>query len=232
MNIYAIADLHLSGMADKPMNVFGPNWDGHFEKIKEDWLKKVKPEDVVLISGDISWGMKPEEGIFDVLSLKDLPGKKVLCRGNHDYWWQGIGKLRDAVKDTDIFLLQNDCIKIGNFVIVGSRGWTCPGSNEFNEAEDKKLYLREAERFRLAFRQANRIKEEGDVLIAMIHYPPFTVHKEDTLFSKLFEENGVSDCVFGHIHGVVFYPLDSEKNGVKYHLTSSDKLGFKLKKIF
>ncbi|MBQ9081787.1 MAG: metallophosphoesterase [Clostridia bacterium] len=231
MNIYAISDLHLSGKADKPMNVFGDNWEGHFEKIKSDWQSKVTDDDVVLVAGDISWGMQLEEGMYDVYALQALKGKKIFIRGNHDYWWNGITKIRDRVPDDTFFFLQNDCVKIDRYIFVGSRGWTCPESNEYSAETDEKIYRREAERFRLAFAQAQKIKQAGDVIIAMIHYPPFTGKKEDTLFSRLFEENGVKHVVFGHIHGAMYYPLESEKNGVKYYLTSCDKLGFRLKKI-
>ena len=231
MNVYAISDLHLSGAADKPMNVFGNNWEGHFEKIKEDWLARVTPDDVVLIAGDISWGMALSEGLYDIRSLQGLPGKKIFIRGNHDYWWSGISKIRQSVPDDTFFFLQNDCVKIGKYIFVGSRGWICPDSNEYSKDEDEKIYRRESERFRLAFNAVKKIKEDGDEVIAMIHFPPFTGKKENTLFSQLFEENGVSHVVFGHIHGSVFYPLESEKNGIAYHLTSCDKLGFRLKKI-
>ena len=231
MNVYAISDLHLSGAADKPMNVFGNNWEGHFEKIKEDWLARVTPDDVVLIAGDISWGMALNEGLYDIRSLQGLPGKKIFIRGNHDYWWSGISKIRQSVPDDTFFFLQNDCVKIGKYIFVGSRGWICPESNEYSKDEDEKIYRRESERFRLAFNAVKKIKEDGDEVIAMIHFPPFTGKKENTLFSQLFEENGVSHVIFGHIHGSVFYPLESEKNGISYHLTSCDKLGFRLKKI-
>ena len=116
-------------------------------------------------------------------------------------------------------------------MIVGSRGWACPDSPDFSE-QDEKLYKREAERFRLAFKDAEALKKEGDKLIAMIHYPPFTGKKEDTLFTKIFEENGVDKVVFGHIHGAAYFPFKTEKNGVEYHLSSCDKLDFKLTKIY
>ncbi|MBP5242353.1 MAG: metallophosphoesterase, partial [Clostridia bacterium] len=118
------------------------------------------------------------------------------------------------------------------YIFVGSRGWTCPDSNEYKQETDEKIYKREAERFRLAFSAAEKLRQEGDKLIAMIHYPPFTPHKEDTQFSKLFEKHAVNAVIFGHIHGSMYYPLESEKNGIKYYLTSCDKLGFQLKKIF
>ena len=231
MNIYAISDLHLSAAQDKPMDIFGAGWEGHFEKIKSDWREKVQPDDVVLISGDISWAMKLSDALVDLRSLADLPGKKVFVRGNHDYWWNGITKLRDSAPDESFFFLQTDAVKIGEFVIVGSRGWACPGSTDYTE-HDEKLYLREGERFRLAFLDADRLKKEGDKLIAMIHYPPFTPKKEDTLFTELFEKNGVEKVVFGHIHGAAYFPLKTEKGGVEYILASCDKVGFSLVKIY
>ena len=231
MNIYAISDLHLSATVDKPMNIFGGNWDGHLEKIKKDWREKVTPDDVVLISGDISWAMKLSDALVDLQSLADLPGKKVFIRGNHDYWWSGITKLRDSAPDDTFIFLQTDSVKIGNFVFVGSRGWTCPGSSDYTE-QDQKLYLREGERFRLALKDAEKLTEEGDKKIALVHFPPFNLKKEPTVFTKLFEENGVEKVVFGHIHGASYFPLRTEKNGIEYHLTACDKVGFGLVKIY
>jgi len=231
MNIYAISDLHLSATADKPMDVFGGNWEGHFEKIKTDWLQTVTPDDVVLISGDISWAMKLSDALVDLRSLAELPGKKVFIRGNHDYWWNGITKLRDQAPDDTFVFLQTDAVRIGEFVIVGSRGWTCPGSSDYTE-QDQKLYLREGERFRLAFLEAEKLVKDGDKKIAMIHYPPFNLKGEDTLFTQLFEKNGVEKVVFGHIHGAAYFPLKTQRNGVEYILASCDKTAFKLIKIY
>ena len=230
MKVFAISDLHLSGKADKPMNVFGAGWEGHFDKIKADWLQKVTDEDIVLLGGDTSWGMYLDEGMFDVQSLAPLPGKKVLIRGNHDFWWNGITRVRAAAPDDSFTFLQNDCVKIGNFVIAGSRGWTCPGSADFTD-HDMSLYLREGERFKLCFEQVRKVREEGDTLIALIHYPPFNVKLEDTLFTQLFEENKVDKVVFGHLHGAVYFPLKPEKSGIQYYLTSCDKTHFTLTQI-
>lgn len=230
MNVYAISDLHLSATADKPMDIFGGNWEGHFEKIKSDWLSTVQEDDVVLICGDISWAMKMEDALVDLRSLAELPGKKVFIRGNHDYWWSGITRLREAAPNDSFIFLQTDAVKIGRFVFVGSRGWTCPGSPDFTE-QDQKLYLREAERFRLAFAVADKLLEEGDQKIALVHYPPFSLKNQSTLFTELFEKNGVKKAVFGHIHGAAYFPLKTEKNEIEYFLTSCDKVGFKLVKI-
>lgn len=230
MKVWAISDLHLSGLANKPMDVFGEGWEGHFDKIKADWTAKVGEDDVVLIGGDTSWGMKLDEGLFDVASLKNLPGKKVFIRGNHDYWWSGISRIRERRPDDTFYFLQNDCVKFGSVVIAGSRGWLVPGSTDFTE-HDMALYKREAERFRLAFGQVNKVRQEGDTLIALIHFPPMSLKQGDTFFTELFEENKVDKVVFGHLHGASFFPLKSEKNGIDYFLTSCDKTKFSLTQI-
>lgn len=217
-------------MSNKPMDVFGAGWEGHFEKIKNDWQNKVAEDDIVLLCGDTSWGTKLEEGVFDLNSLKGLKGRKVFVKGNHDYWWNGISKLRDAAPDDTFYFLQNDCVKFGNIIICGSRGWSCPGSADYTE-HDEKLYLREAERFKLCFKEVEKVREEGDVLIVMTHYPPMGLKLQDTLFTKLFEENGADKVVFGHIHGQSFFPFRTVKGGIEYVLTSCDKVGFALQLI-
>ncbi len=231
MKVFSISDLHLSGVNPKPMDVFGSGWENHFEKIKNDWVNKVSEEDIVLICGDISWGTTPEEGLYDLNSLKELKGRKVFIRGNHDYWWDGITRLRRAAPDNSFFFLQNDCVKFGDLVICGSRGWTCPGSADFTE-QDRKLYLREAERFRLCFNEVKKVREEGDKLVVMIHYPPFSPKSFDTLFTELFGEMKADKVVFGHIHGDNFFPYRTVRGGTEYILTSCDKVGFTLQRIF
>ncbi len=231
MNVYAISDLHLSLTSNKPMDVFGGGWEGHFEKIKADWTAKVRPDDVVLLCGDTSWAMKLPEALTDLRALAPLPGKKVFIRGNHDYWWNGITRLRDAAPDENFVFLQTDAVRINGLVLVGSRGWSCPGSTDYTE-QDKKLYLREAERFRLAFAEAERLRRAGDALVAMIHYPPFTLKNEGSLFTDLFEAHGADKVVFGHIHGAAYFPLRTERAGIEYLLTSCDKVDFRLVKVY
>ncbi len=231
MNVFSISDLHLSGLSDKPMDVFGKGWENHFEKIKSDWRKKVlSDDDIVLIAGDVSWGTTLEEGLFDLEALKELKGRKVFVRGNHDFWWNGITRLRRAAPDGNFYFLQNDCVKFENVIICGSRGWTCPGSNDYSDI-DEKLYKREAERFKLCFKEVEKVREEGDRLIVMIHYPPFSKTVPSTEFTSLFEEFETEKVVFGHIHGETFFPFRTVKNGIEYVLTSCDKVNFTLQRI-
>ena len=163
-------------------------------------------------------------------SLACLPGKKVFIRGNHDYWWNGITKLRRDAPDESFYFLQNDCVKFENVVICGSRGWTCPGSSDFTE-NDLRLYKREAERFKLCFNEVEKVREEGDKLLVMIHYPPFSLKSPETEFTKLFEEHGADKVIFGHLHGDIYFPFRTVRGNIEYILTSCDKVGFTLQRI-
>ncbi|MDE6373882.1 MAG: metallophosphoesterase, partial [Clostridia bacterium] len=213
-----------------PMDVFGAVLDCHFDKIKSDWHAKVSDDDIVLLCGDTSWGTVLSEGVYDLNSLKGLKGKKVFIKGNHDFWWNGITKLRDAAPDDTFYFLQNDCVKFGNVIICGSRGWSCPGSSDYTE-HDEKLYLREAERFKLCFKEVEKVRGEGDVLLVMMHYPPMGVKLSDTLFTDLFKANGADKVIFGHIHGQAYFPFRTVKDGIEYILTSCDKVGFTLQQV-
>lgn len=230
MKLFAISDLHISTNSDKPMDIFGGNWVGYLEKIFADWKDKVSEEDVVLIGGDISWAMTLDKAVEDINLMNGLPGKKVMIKGNHDFWWQAIGKVRDSLPE-NFFALQNDCIKLGNAIICGSRCWSVPGAPDFKE-QDRKIYLRETERLKLSFASVNKIKDAGDKVVALVHYPPFNVKREDTLFTGIFEQNGVDSVVYGHLHG---NKVKSEKlvikNGIKYYLTSCDQVDNKLTEI-
>ena len=231
MKVFAVSDLHLPGGQDKPMDVFGGNWSGHLQKIREDWFARVGEEDVVLIAGDISWAMDLAGALPDLAALADLPGKKVFVKGNHDYWWSGITALRRSAPDGSFFFLQNDSVRFDGLTVCGSRGWTCPGSADFTPA-DQKIYLREGERFRLALQSAAAVRRAEDKLVCMIHYPPFNAKKEPSLFTQAFESSGAHTVVYGHLHQYAgAYPLECRLNGVEYRLTSCDLLGFRLARI-
>lgn len=230
MKIYAISDLHISTNTDKPMDVFGGNWVGYLDKIHKNWQETVSDDDVVLIGGDISWAMNLDDAAKDIQTLIPLRGKKVFIKGNHDYWWSSISRVRDILPQ-GFYALQNDAIKFGNVVICGSRCWSVPGAPDFKE-HDMKLYLRESERLKLSLNAAKSMLNDGDKLIATVHFPPFNAKKEDTAYTELFEEYGVDSVIYGHIHG---NKTKTEKfvlkNGVKYYLTSCDQTDNKLTEI-
>ena len=231
MKIYAISDLHLSLCGDKPMDIFGEKWGGYLEKIEYDWNSKVSETDVVLISGDISWAMQLENALIDLEFLNKLKGTKIIIRGNHDYWWQSISRLREKLQ-SNVIALQNDAVKIGDYVFCGSRGWAVEGSPEFTE-QDVKLYNRETERFRLALKNAEKLRLNGEKLIALIHYPPFNIRRENSNFTALFEEFKVDKVVYGHLHGKDAKPYYRiNKNGIEYILASCDLVDNKLVEVY
>ena len=224
MKIFAIGDLHLSfdNRIEKPMDVFGPSWEGHATRLKEAWLEKITDEDIVIVPGDISWGLRLEEALEDLEWLSKLPGLKVFVRGNHDLWWQSIGKI-NKLHENMIFL-QNNCFMLDDgTAICGSRGWTCPGSEEFSE-QDQKIYDREIIRLEMSLKEA---KERGArKIICALHFPPTNDKKQPSDFTRLMEEHGVSKCVYGHLHGKDGFKnaLNKVLNGVDYQLVSLDYL--------
>ncbi len=233
MKIFAISDLHLCLSGAKPMDIFGASWENYLEIIKTDWNSRVGEEDYVLMAGDMSWALKLEEATNDLEYLQSLNGKKIIIRGNHDYWWKSISSLRKMLPNS-IYPLQNDAIKIGNYIIAGTRGWNVPEKNKTFTEEDKKLYQRETLRLELSLEFAKKLHTDpNDVVIAMIHYPPFNSCFEDSEFTKLFEKYGVKKVIYGHLHGNSSRTnLIVNKNGIEYFLTSCDKLNNKLVQIY
>ena len=225
MAIYAIADLHLPGGDIKPMDVFGAHWAGHFDKISEDWRRRVSDDDVVLLPGDLSWAMALQDAKPDLEAIGSLPGKKVILRGNHDYWWSGIGRVRDALPP-NMYAVQNDCLMLNDTLICGTRGWLLPG--EQANSDDLKIYQRELLRLEMTLTQAKRKSQEAPI-VCMMHFPPLTDACRDTGFVDLLERYGVGDVVYGHLHGAgLRTAFKGEYRGIRFHLVSCDGLDFKL----
>ena len=227
MAIYAIGDLHLPGGDDKPMNVFGDHWSGHFERICRDWLSRVRDDDVVLIPGDISWAMQLDDALPDLESIGRLPGTKVLLRGNHDYWWSGISRLRDVLPK-GMFAIQNDAIRLGSTAVCGTRGWTLPGGSA--TPEDEKIYRRELQRMEMSLQRAKALG--GRRLIVMCHYPPLGEGGAQTPLSRMLEAYAPDDVVYGHLHGASLHgAVTGEIRGIRYHCVSCDGLGFRVYRL-
>ncbi len=230
MKVFAISDLHLSTVCDKPMDVFGKAWENYFEQICDDWKKKVTDDDLVILAGDFSWAMRMEEALPDFELVAKLPGKKVILRGNHDYWWNTISQVRNNIPN-GFFALQNDCLRFDDILICGTRGWVCPDGENLS-AEDKKIYLRETERMKLSLAQMQKQRREGDKVIAVMHYPPFNGRYEDSDFVHQFIENDVHTVVYGHLHGKdCRASLFLKKFNIDFYLTSCDLVGNKLVEI-
>lgn len=224
MKVFAISDLHLSINNPKPMNIFGPAWDNYVENIISQWKEKVSEEDIVLMAGDFSWAMQLKDTKKDFELLENLPGKKIIIRGNHDYWWKSISAVR-AFLPNGFYAIQNDAIKFGNLIICGTRGWTVPERPEKQTPEDEKIFKREVIRLALTLKEASAKKEEGDKVICMMHYPPVNFRREDSEFSKLLKEYNVDAVIFGHLHGYKNAQLKFFKDDIPYYLTSCDLTG-------
>jgi len=204
------------------MDIFGDHWDDHVERIERNWKEKVDPEDTVLIAGDISWAMTFEQALFDLKWLAGLPGKKILTKGNHDYWWKKIKWMRKNLPPS-IYPLQNDSIVVKGRTICGAKGYTIPVFGTETYLEDKKYFERERARLKLSLDSAKNPAR----IIVMIHYPPFISHIDDPGFSDIIQQYQVETVVYGHLHSEdCKKAFIGEKRGVKFIFTSADGIDF------
>ena len=234
MSIYVIGDLHLSFGQDKPMNIFGENWNDHANKIKNNWIKKVKEDDLVVLPGDFSWAMHLEDAFEDFKYLSKLPGTKLLLKGNHDYWWSTLNKMKNYLNENGfkkIDFIYNSAYLYNNKIIVGTRGWSLQDSENSN-----KMIHRENERLKLSIEDG--IKQFGinKEIICFMHYPPINsknIMKNNHLeFFSTMKQYNVKRCYYGHLHGKSHMEAINEiVEGIKFQLVSSDYLNFDLIKI-
>lgn len=232
MSIYAISDLHLSFGTNKPMDVFGENWGNHWEKIRANWVQKVKEQDLVLMPGDFSWATYLEDTYEDFKYLNELPGKKILLKGNHDYWWTTLKSMREYLekhKFSNIDFLHNNSYFYNEYIIVGTRGWQWSESEE-----DLKLLKREMLRLEMSIKDGIEKYGKDKKIIVCTHYPPFNTTKNKEIdFIKLMKKYNVEQCIYGHLHG------NSHKDAIQgnieqidFKLVSCDYTNFDLIKIY
>ncbi len=221
MAIYAISDLHLGISSNKPMDIFGPRWENYLQLLEENWQKTVKPDDIVLVPGDVSWAMYLSEAEEDFRFLHNLNGIKLISKGNHDYWWETLNKLNNFAEEkgfSSFRFMHNNMYQHGSIAICAAKGYPDNGKTE----EDLKLYNREISRLKLSLETAKNT--DAKIIYVMLHYPP-TLQSE---FARLMEEYGVSRCLYGHLHGASHkQALEGRYNGVEYSLVSADYLQFK-----
>ena len=233
MAIYAIGDLHLSLNKPKPMDIFGNNWENHEQKIKEDWLSKVKQEDLVVLPGDFSWETYLKDMQEDFTFLNSLPGKKILLKGNHDYWWTTIASMRDFIKENNfknIDFLFNNSYEFENYIIAGTRGWS------LTEIENEKMLNRECIRLELSLQDAIKNHGTNKEIIIFMHYPPIVntnlVKNQELEFIRIMKKYNVKRCYYGHLHAQsINDAIEGNYFGINFKLVSSDSLNFKLLKI-
>lgn len=229
MAIYAISDLHLSFNTDKPMNIFG--WDNYEEKIKENWSNKISENDLVLLPGDFSWEMKLENTYKDFEFIHNLPGKKLLLKGNHDLWWTSLKKMREYMSQMeydDIDFLYNNSFEFENKVICGTRGWTFLDNSE----EAKKIIRREALRLEMSIQDGIKKYGEDKEIIVMMHYPPVIKENLSNVFTDILKEYNIKTCIYGHLHGIAHKTLvEGVIEGINYIMVSCDYTKFDVIKI-
>lgn len=222
MSLFVMADLHLSLSADKPMDVFG-GWKDYMQKIEENWQKKIKPEDTVVIPGDISWAMSLEQSRKDMEFINNLNGRKIIMKGNHDYWWNTKNKMDNFFARNGFLtlnILHNNYYEYDGIGICGSRGWI----NDTGEQADKKVLRREAGRLEASISLA---EAAGLKPVVFLHYPPVYGSSCNYDILEVLQIHGIKWCFYGHIHGRGSeYAINGERSGINYRLIASDFLHF------
>lgn len=236
MSIYVMGDLHLPFGVNKPMDVFGDGWQGYTEKIKEDWNKKVKNEDTVILAGDFSWATYLEDTYKDFEYLCALPGKKIMLKGNHDYWWTTVTSMKNYLEENNfnnIDFLYNNSFLIEDKIIVGTRGWAL-----LDTENSRKMVKREVARLELSLKSAIEKYGEQKEIICIMHYPPVlaTYMKNEYTYNSKFldvmKKYNVKRCYYGHLHGASHKDaIEGNVEGINLKLISGDYLNFKLEKI-
>ncbi|MBE6594993.1 MAG: serine/threonine protein phosphatase [Ruminococcaceae bacterium] len=233
MAVYTIADLHLSASSDHPMDVFGSRWQHYTQKIEKNWRAVVAPEDTVILPGDISWAMTLKEALADFQLLHSLPGKKLIGKGNHDFWWETAAKQQRFFDEhgLDSFsLLYNNAFVVEDFIVCGTRGWFLEKAQQVTvgEVDYDKILNRELARLKLSLNAAAELQKShpDKEILVFLHFPPLWGDFICPEFLAVIREFGVKRCFFGHIHGSYNAPRVQSYEGLSLHLISSDYLNF------
>lgn len=240
MSIFTIADLHLSTLdsTNKSMEIFGRRWIGYTERLKSNWLKLISDSDTVIIPGDISWALTLEEAKSDLLFIDSLPGKKILGKGNHDFWWSTMKKHNAFFEEcgiSTISFLFNNAYETEDYIIAGTRGWYHDeeSSNIPNNTDFEKLTNRETQRLKFSLEAAKKIQLETpqkEILVFM-HFPPFWNEKESSSIINMLLDYGIQRVYYGHIHGNYTVAPEFTYKNIKMSIISADYLEFIPKKI-
>lgn len=220
MSLFAIADTHLSFGTNKPMDSF-PGWENYTDRLKENWNKIIDNDDFVVIAGDISWAMNFDELKVDFDFINKLNGKKIILKGNHDYWWNTMSKMNKFIEENQfdtITILHNSAFDFDDFSVCGSRGWFFDSEEEHNE----KVLNREVMRVKTSIECA-----KNDEKIVFLHYPPVTENQCCDEILNLLKEKRIKKCYYGHLHGgAAKYAFDDNFDGIDFKLISADRLKF------
>lgn len=234
MALYTIADLHLSTLdaTNKSMEVFGRRWDSYMQRIKTNWERLVTDDDTVVIPGDVSWALSLEEATSDFKFINSLPGKKIIGKGNHDFWWATMKKHNEHFEkngiDTVSFLF-NNAHEAGGFIIAGTRGWFFDEKNQntANQADFDKLVAREELRLTTSLKAAEKLRAGRDMeTVVFMHFPPVFGDFVSEGIIRILKEYGIRRVYYGHIHGNYTLSPDFCYDGIKLSIISADYLNF------
>ena len=227
MALYAIGDLHLCLGAPKPMDIFGGNWTGYMDKLKAG-MGVITPEDTTVLLGDLSWALSLEESVADFAWINEIPGRKIILKGNHDYWWSTAAKFRKFCDENgfaNMEILNNNCYEYEDWAICGTRGWFF--EEERSGAHDEKVFRRELCRLEASLKAAGEKRK-----MVFLHYPPKYKGYDCHEILELLEKYEVRRCFYGHLHGGSHrLALEGLWDGVDYRLVSADYLNFKPYKV-
>lgn len=232
MAIYALADLHLAlSNPEKSMDVFGSRWEGYIDRVRDNWINTVTDADTVLIPGDISWATYIDKAEEDFRFISELPGQKLLSRGNHDFWWTTMKKMEDffeAEGFANLQLVRTNVVEADGCLISGTRGWMIESRDSIEGSDNRKIYERERLRISMCVDKLNEADpDHARKHILMIHYPPITANREFTEFAQLISEGGVDICVYGHLHGKAHKKaFEGDFGGCRFICSSADYVGF------
>ena len=232
MPIYALADLHLAlSNPEKSMDVFGSRWEGYIDRVRDNWINTVTGADTVLIPGDISWATYIDKAEEDFRFISELPGQKLLSRGNHDFWWTTMKKMEEyfeAKGFSNLTLVRTNVVEAEGCLISGTRGWMIESRDSLEGSDNRKIYERESLRIKMCIDKLNEADPEHmQKRILMIHYPPITANQEFTEFAQLISDGGVDICVYGHLHGKAHKKaFEGEFGGTRFICSSADYVGF------
>ena len=233
MSLFVIADLHLDIRSNqKSMEVFGNRWQNYTERIATQWKNVVSDTDTVIIPGDISWGLTTADAIEDLQWIDALPGRKLIMKGNHDFWWSTVSKMERMFCENcikTIGFLNNNAMEVENYILAGSRGWFVDKSMQTTElnVDYEKIVNREVIRLKMSLDAAKALqKSSGKEILVFFHFPPLWGDYACEPLLDLLREYGVSRCFFGHIHGVYNQPGSFEWEGIRFQMISADYLKF------
>lgn len=231
--VWAIADTHLSFGKPRDQTRFGDIWANHATRIQQAWEQQIAPTDIVLIPGDLSWAHSPQRVEPDLSWIAALPGRKVLVRGNHDFWWKKLDQVTTQLLPEDVYAVQGSCLQLEGLLICGTMGHIAP-NDPYYQTRKYKSYQRELRWLRHALEQAQAMRTNGEPVLLMMHYPPFTSAGQPSGFTELIEQYHPDVCVYGHLHFTHEWAVavDSRRNGTRYHLVAADYINMQPRQVW